>query len=168
MIKLIAFKIKAVRKIAKLNQEDFAKKVGLKSPGHISDIESGKKDPGALLIDSICNKFKVDAAWLTEESDKRGYSEREGKFLDVVREKEESSTGSILSLMGDEKHKELHALLSGILNSGEASTIRAIENNLREFAEKVDEKAKINRLEGQVQSLLKEVKAIKKAEGRAP
>lgn len=61
----IGERIKEVRKSFKLNQEQFAKELGI-SRGHISNLEKGKDNPSSALIKLLCTKFNVDEKWMLE------------------------------------------------------------------------------------------------------
>jgi len=148
MNKLISLKIKAIRHFVGLTQKEFAMKVGLKSSGHVSDIEKGKEAPGTLFIHSICNEFKIVKAWLTDDNDTRGMASDGKSFINIIKkggdtEEKPISTGSILSLKknANQKYAYLHDYLEKIITSGDPSTIRAIESNLIEFHEKINKKS---------------------------
>ncbi|MBU5671759.1 helix-turn-helix domain-containing protein [Paenibacillus brevis] len=59
-------KIKVLRKQLNLNQNDFAKTIGI-SQGRLSEIEQGKTKPSAETLYEIRNKFNVDLNWLFDE-----------------------------------------------------------------------------------------------------
>jgi len=50
-------KIKKIRKIARLSQAEFAKKIGLPAPSTISDYEKGKTSPSGPIMLAIEYKF---------------------------------------------------------------------------------------------------------------
>lgn len=57
-------RVKTIRtKVAKLNQVDFGKKVGL-SGSAVSLIEHGKNTPANSTIIAICHEFNVNEEWL--------------------------------------------------------------------------------------------------------
>ena len=56
-------RFKELRKELNLNQSEFGKRLGV-SKDVISNIEIGRVKPKALLIDAICNIFKVNKDWL--------------------------------------------------------------------------------------------------------
>ncbi len=58
-------RFKEVRKMLKLNQEQFAREVGV-SRAHVSNIENGNDNPSAALIKLICMKFNIDEPWLID------------------------------------------------------------------------------------------------------
>lgn len=133
MNKLLPLKIKAVRKLSGMSQKEFARKLGLKSHGHISNIEHGTgKSNLTRLIDPICIKFHIDEAWLTDETDKRGYSEKEKKFIDVVRKKDNNSTGSILSLILSPETRELLEMTREVIES-DTGFAESLKSNIRSF-----------------------------------
>lgn len=57
-------RIKELRKNLGLSQEDFAKKLGLKSRGKIANIEFGKVEPDDEFIKLICKTYNVNYKWL--------------------------------------------------------------------------------------------------------
>lgn len=58
-------RIKELRKTLGLSQEDFAKKLGLKSRGKIANIEFGKIEADEDFIKLICKTYKVNYQWIT-------------------------------------------------------------------------------------------------------
>lgn len=56
-------RILKVRKEAKLNQEDFAKKINL-TKNYISLIETGNRIPSDRTISDICREFNINEEWL--------------------------------------------------------------------------------------------------------
>ena len=62
-------RIKKLRKLLNLTQEDFASKIGL-SRNFIAQIELKKKKPSDRTISDICREFRVNESWLrTGEGD---------------------------------------------------------------------------------------------------
>lgn len=60
----LAERIRAVRKHLDMNQIDFAKLIAISS-GYISEIEQGKKRPGAYVLLNIKRAIKeIDGNWL--------------------------------------------------------------------------------------------------------
>ena len=57
-------RIKELRKALGLSQEDFAKKLGLKSRGKIANIEFGKIEVDNDFASLICKQFNVNEKWL--------------------------------------------------------------------------------------------------------
>lgn len=58
-------RIKELRKTLGLSQEDFAKKLGLKSRGKIANIEFGKIEAEEDFVKLICKTYNVNYQWLT-------------------------------------------------------------------------------------------------------
>ena len=56
-------RIKELRKILGLSQEEFAAQLGL-TRGAITNIEHNKTEPKPLLVQLICKEFKVNEIWL--------------------------------------------------------------------------------------------------------
>lgn len=57
-------RIKQLRKVLGLSQEDFARKLGLKSRGKIANIEFGKIEVDSQFAALICKQFNVNRDWL--------------------------------------------------------------------------------------------------------
>lgn len=57
-------RLKEIRLFYKLSQEEFGKKIGLESRGHISALESGKKNITDRIVKDICREFKINEQWL--------------------------------------------------------------------------------------------------------
>ncbi len=64
-IKEIGWRIRAIRLAYKMNQGDFAAKLGVTRP-HISYLESGKGHPTSLIIKAICSIFDIPEEWLRD------------------------------------------------------------------------------------------------------
>lgn len=56
-------RIIAIREIEKLNQEDFAKKIGV-SRNFVSLVETGKRNLSDRTIADICRTFNINETWL--------------------------------------------------------------------------------------------------------
>lgn len=56
-------RLKAVRKAVKLNQTEFAARIGL-TQNYWTMVENGKRDPSNQVILSICREYGVDEIWL--------------------------------------------------------------------------------------------------------
>jgi len=56
-------RVKDIRKILKLSQEEFGKRLGVTAAG-ISRIESGKRSLTEQMIFHICKEFNVNENWL--------------------------------------------------------------------------------------------------------
>lgn len=74
-------RLKEIRLFYKLSQEEFGKKIGLESRGHISTLESGKKNITDRIVKDVCREFKINEQWLrtgegnmfSDISDKEAY-----------------------------------------------------------------------------------------------
>lgn len=60
-------RIKALRKMLKMSQKDFAGTIGI-SQGHLCVIEKGNHFPSDTMIMAICHRFKVNEAWILNGS----------------------------------------------------------------------------------------------------
>ncbi len=56
-------RIKLIRKNAKLNQEDFGKRIGI-TKSSVSLLESGKNNPSEQTVQLICSEFEINKEWL--------------------------------------------------------------------------------------------------------
>ncbi|HPJ03350.1 MAG TPA: helix-turn-helix transcriptional regulator [Candidatus Limiplasma sp.] len=61
----IGKRILFIRNNAKLNQREFAKRIGI-SGGSVSMLETGTNNPSEQTIKLICREFNVSYFWLTE------------------------------------------------------------------------------------------------------
>ena len=57
-------RIKELRKLLHLTQQQFAEKLGV-SRNTVATYEIGKSDPSEAAINNICTKCQVDKTWLT-------------------------------------------------------------------------------------------------------
>ena len=56
-------RIKEVRLLLQMSQEEFGKAIGLSKSG-ISNIENGSREVRDVYISAICTKFNIDSEWL--------------------------------------------------------------------------------------------------------
>lgn len=56
-------RIKAIRKAVGKTQVDFAAELGV-SPSNIISYETGRRSPSDAMINLLCEKYKVNEAWL--------------------------------------------------------------------------------------------------------
>lgn len=57
-------RLKQIRKVLKLSQEDFGRRLGV-GKSAISYLESGRSNLTDQMIKSICREYNVDFHWLT-------------------------------------------------------------------------------------------------------
>lgn len=57
-------RLKKIRLDNGLSQEEFAKRIGLESRGHISALEKGSRNITDRIINDICREFKINEVWL--------------------------------------------------------------------------------------------------------
>lgn len=60
---MIGERIKEIRTLEGLTQQEFADKLGVSRP-NITNYESGRREPVDAMIALICQKFKVNEIWL--------------------------------------------------------------------------------------------------------
>lgn len=90
-------RIQKIRKDAGLNQEDFAKKIGL-SKNYISLIETGNRIPSDRTISDICREFDVKEEWLREGVGPI-YVERDGSFTELLSDIDDSDDDFIKNII---------------------------------------------------------------------
>lgn len=81
-------RFKKVRLMAGLSQEEFGKKIGIESRGHISALESGNKNITDRIVNDVCREFNVNEDWLRtgngEPTIKRTRRQEIGAFANEV------------------------------------------------------------------------------------
>ena len=88
-------RLKQIRTALNLSQEEFGKKIGIKSRAHISALENGSRNITDRIISDICDKYNVNIDWL-----KSGNGDM---FVKLLPEDELSAyLGEILS--GDDEY----------------------------------------------------------------
>ena len=60
-------KLKLIRKVNNLTQEEFSQSIGI-SRGNLSGLELGKVQPTQLFINCICLMYNIDKNWLTDDN----------------------------------------------------------------------------------------------------
>lgn len=75
-------RIKLIRKNAKLNQEDFAVKLGI-TRSLIAQVETGKCSISARTVKDICREFYVNEDWLLT-GDGEMYSGNRDELAEIV------------------------------------------------------------------------------------
>lgn len=56
-------RIRKLRKVLDLTQQDFAKKIGM-SANVLTNYETGRRNPSRSVINNICKTFHVNEEWL--------------------------------------------------------------------------------------------------------
>lgn len=57
-------RLKQIRLSLNLSQEEFGKRIGIKSRAHISSLESGTRNITDRIISDLCKEFNVNENWL--------------------------------------------------------------------------------------------------------
>lgn len=57
-------RLKKIRLEKHLSQEEFGKRIGIESRGHISSLENGSKNITDRIINDVCREFNVNEDWL--------------------------------------------------------------------------------------------------------
>ncbi len=102
-------RIKEIREIEKLTQEEFGKRIG-SARNTIANYENGNRKPSNAVITSICREFNINEDWLRNGTPPM-YKEKDGSFSELLSDLEDSDDDFIKSLikvyMGlDEDSKE--------------------------------------------------------------
>lgn len=122
-------RIKELRKILGLSQEEFAAQLGL-TRGAITNIEHNKTEPKPLLVQLICKEFKVNEIWLrTGVGDpfqkKERVQEMTELFADLMNDRPESFRTRLIT-----------ALLRFSPDGPEWAALESIYNSIQAEAEK--------------------------------
>ena len=99
-------RIKQLRRILDLTQQDFAERIGMKQ-NSIALIESGKRNISNQAVLSICREFNVNETWLRTG---------EGEMFNALSRDEQIAyrLGAMLAGQGDTIQKRLIAALSDL------------------------------------------------------
>ena len=116
-------RIKQLRRILDLTQQDFAERIGLKQ-NSIALIESGKRNISNQAVLSICREFNVNETWLrTGEGEMFNEMDREEQIAYYL--------GDIFSEPGDTFKKRLVAALAA-MDESEWAAVEAFARKLVE------------------------------------
>lgn len=103
-------RIKELRKLLGLSQEEFGKKLGV-TRGAITNIELNKTEPKPLFVDLICEVFDVNKEWIEEG--------KGNTFKDLTLEEEIAGfVGDLLKDKSDSFKKRYIGMLSKLDESG--------------------------------------------------
>ena len=116
-------RIKQLRRILDLTQQDFAERIGMKQ-NSIALIESGKRNISNQAVLSICREFNVNETWLRTG---------EGEMFNALSRDEQIAyrLGAMLAGQGDTIQKRLIAALSD-LDESEWAAVEAFARKLVE------------------------------------
>lgn len=122
-------RIKELRKILGLSQEEFAAQLGL-TRGAITNIEHNKTEPKPLLVQLICKEFKVNEIWL-----RTGVGDPFQK-----KERSQEMTELYADLMNDRPESFRTRLITALLrfspDGPEWAALESIYNSIQAEAEK--------------------------------
>lgn len=93
-------KIKEIRKLNKMNQQDFSNKIGV-SQSTISSIEKGTFIPSTETIIKICTEFDIDSNWLLLNKNVAKHSNEDYIFLEKYNSLSEREKGRIDQIIED-------------------------------------------------------------------
>lgn len=57
-------RLKKIREMNKLSQEEFGKRINIESRGHISSLENGTKNITDRIVKDVCREFNINEDWL--------------------------------------------------------------------------------------------------------
>ena len=57
-------RLKKIRMLNKMSQEEFGKKIGIESRAHISALENGNRNITDRIIKDVCREFNINEDWL--------------------------------------------------------------------------------------------------------
>lgn len=100
-------RLKELRKILGLTQQEMADKIGVKR-NTIATYESGKVDPSSRTIADICEKFDVREEWLR--------TGEEPMLVELPPEDEAAKVASLL-LKGYQGNDEMYGLILDIIRT---------------------------------------------------
>lgn len=63
-VKILNKRLKEIRLLNKMSQEEFGKKIGIESRAHISALESGNRNITDRIVKDICREFNINENWL--------------------------------------------------------------------------------------------------------
>lgn len=86
-------KIKEIRTMNTLTQQEFSKSIGISRP-HLSKIESDKENASESVLKLICKIYNVDYDWLTSEDDNSmSFNIDVSKFEENIKKNKELKIG---------------------------------------------------------------------------
>lgn len=78
-------RLKKIRLETGLSQEEFGKKIGIESRGHISALEKGMKNITDRIIKDVCREFGISEKWLRyNEGDMKIEDCKDNRYLSNV------------------------------------------------------------------------------------
>lgn len=101
-------RIKHIRvNILKLNQSDFAHKIGLESPAGVSKYENGQREPDIATLLKIIHIAKVSADWLLtgEKAESAPLSPEVEKLVFILEHADPETKGFIKGVIESEYRK---------------------------------------------------------------
>jgi transcriptional regulator with XRE-family HTH domain len=96
----IGMRLKYIRKLHKLNQDQFSQKIHL-AQGRLSELEQGKCKPSTETLISIAENFDIDLNWLLlgRENVSKKWSSTEEEYFIVYNQLTNESQKEILEFM---------------------------------------------------------------------
>lgn len=103
-------RLKKLRIALNLSQEEFGKKIGIKSRAHISALETATRNITDRIISDICKEFNVNEEWLRfgtgEMFLKKTKSEEISDFLEDVLKDDESFKRKLVEILAKLDQKD--------------------------------------------------------------
>lgn len=120
-------RIKELREILSLTQEEFGKKIG-SARNTIANYENGNRNPSNAVVNSICREFNVNEEWLRSG---------EGEMFVQVPEEDQYSKAAASLLKEDDVFAMEAIKLYHSLSSEQRA---AVKNFILQLAENIKEK----------------------------
>lgn len=81
---MISQRMKELRKALHMTQEEFGRAIGL-SQGHLTSVESGKRNVTERTIKTVCHTFQANEQWLREGEGEMFLSQRRDMLDELTR-----------------------------------------------------------------------------------
>ncbi len=80
-----------------LSQEEFGKRIGIESRGHISSLENGVKNITDRIINDVCREFNINEEWIRTGKGEMTYTKERNQVIsefaaDLIKEPESFKT----------------------------------------------------------------------------
>lgn len=118
-------RIKEIRKDAGLSQQEFGKRIGLKT-STIAGYETGSRFPNGAVIQSICHEFHVSKEWLLTGKGEK-YIDQSSTFSKLLLEVNASDDAFIKAFI--ENYMELDNDSRKLLKDMVLKLAKKIQNN---------------------------------------
>ena len=115
-------RVRTLRKYLGLTQEEFGKRINIKSRAHISALESGARNVTDRIANDICRVYGVNKKWLLEGEGEMRSNAETALISDVLSSLGEidpldMETVRLYLLLGEEHRKAFRLLVKDIAES---------------------------------------------------